>query len=422
MNSTRPFLALVGAFLLMPTGTAAAAPAAPPVDHARVVSEKPAPWTPHVLDGTVKDILLIGDTVVVAGKFNQVAEADGGRARDIRNLFAFEHGTGRLLRGFEPRVDGTVTSLAEGPEGTVIAGGEFQTVNGRPSRGLTRLSLRDGRAVPEFRAALDGGHATRIAGDGDNLYVGGTFSGVNGGGQAALARLDARTGKVDPGFAPRVSEPRRGALKVQDMALSPDGRRLVVNGTFTKVNGKDRYQIAMLDTAGGTPTAWSTRAYEPECDYSRIHTYMRQMAFAPDGSYFAVVTAGGPEVKPGLCKSVSRFENTDAPGMEPTWSNKTGGDSLYAVEVTSQAVYVGGHQRWMDNPEGALNPGPGSVAREGIAAVDPRTGKALEWNPGRTRGHGVEALHATSDGLYVGSDTDRLAGEYHARLGMFPLS
>jgi hypothetical protein len=29
---------------------------------------------------------------------------------------------------------------------------------------------------------------------------------------------------------------------------------------------------------------------------------------------------------------------------------------------------------------------------------------------------------ATSDGLYVGSDTDRLAGEYHARLGMFPLS
>ncbi|PDP86018.1 hypothetical protein CQJ94_19970 [Glycomyces fuscus] len=428
MKPSRPLLALtMGALLLLPAGAATAAPAAPAAppaeaDHSRVVSEQPVQWTPHVLDGAVKDILRVGDTVLVAGSFTQVSATEGGRAHDLPHLFAFEHGTGRILHRFEPELDGTVTTLAPGPGGTVIAGGDFRSVDGRPSTGLARLSLDDGDEVPEFRAALDGGRVHRIASDGGRLYVGGSFPGVNGVEQPVLARLDSRTGKVDTGFTPSVTDERHGVLKVQELALSPNGRRLVVNGSFTKVDGEDRYQIAMIDTAGGSLAPWSTSAYEAPCEDLRLHTYMRRMAFSPDGSYFAVVTAGGPEVKPGLCKSIARFENTDTPGAEPTWSNKTGGDSLYSVEITSAAVYVGGHQRWMDNAEGALNPGPGSVAREGIGAVDPRTGRALPWNPGRTRGHGVEAMLATPDGLYVGSDTERLAGEYHARLGMFPLS
>lgn len=425
MKPSRPLLALtMGTLLLLPAGAAAAAPASPAAeaDHARVVSEQPVQWTPHVLDGAVKDILRVGDTVLVAGSFTRVSQTEGGRAHDLPHLFAFEHGTGRILHGFEPEVDGTVTTLAPGPDGTVIAGGDFGSVDGEPADGLTRLSADDGDPVPEFGAAVDGGRVQRIASDGEHLYVGGSFSGVNGVEQPTLVRLDSGSGEVDTGFTPDVSDARQGVLKVQELALSPDGRRLVVNGSFTKIDGRDRPQIAMIDAASGSVTPWSTSAYEAPCDYEELHTYMRRMAFSPDGSYFAVVTAGGPYVRPGLCKSVARFENTDTPGSEPTWSNKTGGDSLYSVEITSAAVYVGGHQRWMDNPEGALNPGPGSVAREGIAAVDPETGKALPWNPGRARGHGVEAMLATSDGLYVGSDTERLADEYHARLGMFPLS
>ncbi|WP_017569273.1 hypothetical protein [Nocardiopsis halotolerans] len=426
MKPNRPFLALtMGSVLLIPTA-AYAAPAAPavpaPADHSRVVSDDPVRWTPHVLDGRVKDILLIGDTVLVSGSFTQVSEAEGGRVYDMPHLFAFEHGTGRILHDFEPDVDGTVTSMAPGADGTVLIGGYFRSVDGRPSRGLARLSLRDGEAVPGFRATIDGGNVHRIASDGTHLYVGGSFPGVNGVEQHSLARLDARTGTVDTRFAPEVSEARQGVLKVQDLALSPNGERLAVNGSFTKVDGEDRYQIAMIDTVSGSLTPWATSAYEKPCDYPGLYTYMRQMDFSPDGSFFAVVTAGGPEVKPGLCKSVARFETDDDSDAEPTWSNKTGGDSLYSVEITSAAVYVGGHQRWMNNAKGAVNPGPGSVAREGIAAVDPESGETLPWNPGRTRGHGAEALEATPDGLYVGSDTERLADEYHARLGMFPIA
>ncbi|WP_306367402.1 delta-60 repeat domain-containing protein [Nocardiopsis sp. CC223A] len=411
---------VLGMALLVPIG-AATPVAAGDTAHRSVVGEQPVLWTPHVLDGAVKDIVRVGNTVVVVGEFDRVADADGRRVHHLRNIFAFEHGTGRILRGFAPWVDREITSVVPGPDGTVVIGGEFRTVNGTPARGLARMRLHDGSRVAAFTATLDGGSAYRLASDGNRLYVGGSFPGIGGTPRPGIARLNATTGALDTGFAPHISEQRRGTLRVQELALSPDGRRLAINGTFTKVNGQDRYQIAVLDTATGKPTRWSTDAFEPQCDYSAMHTYMRQMDYAPDGSYFALVTAGGPQVKPGLCKAVVRFENTDTPDAEPTWVNKTGGDSLYSVEVTGAAVYAGGHQRWMDNEGGALNPGPGSVAREGIAAVHPRTGRALPWNPGRSRGHGVEALHATSDGLYVGSDTERLADEYHARLGMFPL-
>ncbi|MFW6640184.1 delta-60 repeat domain-containing protein [Nocardiopsis algeriensis] len=421
MQPRLPFTALaLGAALLLPH-SAAAVPAHA-ADHDSVVGERPVRWTPHVLDGAVKDIVRVGDTVVVAGDFGRVSEADGGRTLDVRNVFAFEHGTGRILRGFTPDVDGPVLSVVPGPDGTVVIGGRFRSVDGAAARGLARLRLSDGARDARFRAALDSGYTNRLATDGSSLYVGGSFTGISGTERTGLARLDPGTGAVDPGFTPRISEPRRGSLRVQELALSPDGGRLAINGTFTKVNGLARHQIAVIDTGSGAPTRWSTSAYEADCDYTGLHTYMRQMDFAPDGSWFAVVTAGGPEVKPGLCKSVARFESDDTANLDPTWSNLTGGDSLYSVEVTSGAVYVGGHQRWMDNEKGRLDAGPGSVGREGIAAVDPRTGRALPWNPGRTRGHGAEALYATSDGLYVGSDTERLAGEYHARLGMFPLA
>jgi hypothetical protein len=150
------------------------------------------------------------------------------------------------------------------------------------------------------------------------------------------------------------------------------------------------------------------------------------MDFAPDGSYFVVVTTGSYGGTSQLCDSAARWEtNKTGAGQAPTWVNYTGGDTLLSVAVTGAAVYVGGHQRWQNNPQGRDFAGPGAVSREGLAALNPSsTGKglALSWNPTRTRGHGVEALVATPTGLWVGSDTDQLGKEYHGRIGFFPLS
>ncbi|MFW5420542.1 hypothetical protein J0910_28410 [Nocardiopsis sp. CNT-189] len=414
-------LAALGALALAAALHTAERPAAAgPLGHPAVVGRDPADWTPHVLDGAVKSIVRVGGTVYAAGSFERVSPPDRSRTLHRSGVFAFEHGTGRIL-DFAPEVDGTVASLAAA-DGGVFIGGSFTEVNGAERRGAALLTS-GGRLRPGFDARLDGGSVYRLARHGGSLYLAGSFRSAGGSSGPGLARVDAGTGAADPSFAVRIAEPRRGTLRVQDMALSPDGRRLVAGGTFTRVDGEPRPQIAMVDTAASPARLadWSTEAYAAPCDHSRMHTYIRQIDFAPDGSYFAVAATGGPDPKPGLCKAVARWESDGAAGSEPTWVNRTGGDSLYAVAATGAAVYVGGHQRWMDNPEGRGDAGPGAVPREGIAAVDPETGKALPWNPGRARGHGVEALTATEDGLYVGSDTTRLGGERRDRIGMFPL-
>ncbi|WP_017601070.1 hypothetical protein, partial [Nocardiopsis lucentensis] len=309
MKPTRFTALAMSALLMFPAGAALSTPAASATTEG-VVGERPVPWTPHVLDGRVKEILRIGDVVVVAGDFNRVADNDRGDTHDVRNLFAFEHGTGQVIESFAPDVGGTVNSVVEGPDDSVIIGGEFRSVNGQWRRGLARISLDDGSTVPAFTARLDNGEVNRLATDGTDVYVGGAFGGLNDTERLGLARIDARTGTVDPGFAPRISHPRRGGSRLQELALSPDGGRLLINGTFTRVDGEERHQIAMIDTASGALTPWSTSAFEPDCDYSLMHTYMRQMSFSPDGAYFAVVTAGGPRIKPGLCKAAVRFEVT----------------------------------------------------------------------------------------------------------------
>ncbi len=97
------------------------------------------------------------------------------------------------------------------------------------------------------------------------------------------------------------------------------------------------------------------------------------------------------------------------------------------MAVTGAAVYVGGHIRWLNNnrPDGTYadaTAGPGGVPREGIAALDPSNGLPLSWNPGRDRGEGTWALVSTPDGLWVGSDTDTIAGEHHGKLALLPLA
>jgi hypothetical protein len=381
-------------------------------------------FTPHVLDGTVWSLAVVGDTVVVGGSFTKVT--DSGRRQTLarKNIFAYGLHDGQI-RAFAPTVDGAVYALAAGADGTVYAGGSFKTVNGADQRGLARLSLGTGQRMPGFAATINWGDVRAMTARGSRLYVGGTFSAINGTARVALARLDATSGAVDRGFDPRLSAPGLKRTRVEHFDLSPDGRKLVAVGALLKAGGYNRDQIVMYDVSGSDAevTNWYTDAYEPEC-LQGFDTYLRQVKFSPDGAYFVVAATGRSASPVKLCDSAARFEAGGSGEHNPTWVQRTGGDSLYAVAVTGSAVYLGGHQRYFDNPNGtdAKGPGPGAVPREGIGAVSPINGRALSWNPTRSRGVGVKAFAVVPDGLIVGSDTDQLGHEYHGRIGMFPLN
>jgi len=404
-------------------GAAAAIPAGAGTSQSHVVSANPADWTPNILDGAVKSITSVGNKVIVGGTFTKVQAAGSSTTLSRPHIFAFDQGTGKIDPNFVPRVDGTVYALAPGANGTVYAGGGFHNVNGSATRGLTRLYLSNGHRYGPFMGTTTGnGTVHTIAVGSSYLYVGGSFTSIKGVKRIGLARVGKNKGIVDTKFNLPISQPRSGTLKVQKMALSPKGDRLVIDGSFLKVAGHSRPQVAVIYTTTTHPglASWSTNRFSPQCNTGQ-DTYTYGIDFSPGGKYFAIAASGGPFGTSTLCDTVSLWYTYGGGGTKPKWVNYTGGDSLYSVAVTGAAVYVGGHQRWLDNPQGHDSAGPGAVERPGIGAVSSSTGKALSWNPTRTRGHGAEALYANSKGVYVGSDTDQLGGEYHARIGFFPL-
>jgi hypothetical protein len=415
---------LLVAALLIPAVLAGAAPAVADPAQPAVVSTNPVDYTPHVTNGTVWSIAVVGRTVIVGGSFTQVTNSARTQTYARRNIFAYGLDDG-VVRPFAPKVDGAIYALTAGPSDTVYIGGAFKNVNGVAQRGLARLGLDDSRRISTFKAEIYWGDVRALNARDSGLYVGGTFSQINGTARSALARISPITGAVDTAFDPRLSAPGLARTRVEHFDISPDGTRLVAVGALLKAGTFARVQIAMFDVSGARARVanWYTDAYQPAC-MPGFDTYLRQVKFSPDGRYLVVAATGRLSSPTKLCDSAARFEVAGSGRHDPTWVQRTGGDSLYAVAVTGAAVYVGGHQRYLDNPTGsdAAGPGPGAVARVGIGAINPQTGKALAWNPTRDRGVGVRVFVATPIGLLVGSDTDKLGKEYHGRLGMFPLS
>ena len=425
--------------LTVATGSASAGSA-----HGSIVSAVPDARTPQILDTSstveekVLDMAQVGNRIVVVGIFSQVRDvtANGGKTYSRPNVFAFDPATGAVDPSFDPVVNGEVRAVLAGPAGTTVyLGGTFTQLNGVSSRNVVEVSLATGDRTA-FRAPQPNGVINDLALTGGRLILAGQFTMVGGVPHGGLATLNATTGDLDAYMNVDVAQnhnyPDRGTAKaavgVEKVAVSADGSRLAAIGNFRQAEGQVRDQAMVVLLGATSPTVdpdWRTRRFEPACNSARFDSYVRDVDFAPDGSYFVIVATGSPFAGT-LCDAASRWDvATTGQDVAPRWVANTGGDSLYSAEVTGSAVYVGGHQRWMNNPSGADSAAAGAVPRPGIAALDPRTGIPLSWNPGRSpRGDGAAALLATSTGLYVGMDTEYIGNRQYLRprLAYFPLA
>jgi PKD repeat protein len=402
------------------------------VPHQVVSNPDPVNWTPHVLDGDVRAIEEVGDTTLVGGNFHSVRNADGDlTSLDRDYLFAYDGDTGTVSTSFAPTLNGMVYDIEPSGDGqTAYVAGQFNNVSGvsRTSR-IARLDVTTGAVDTTFKSPGFNGLIKSVVLRGGRLYVGGSFTVAGPSPRTLVAALDPTTGALLDTLDLTFSAPRNGGnLQAIAMDVTPDASRLMVIGNFTRVNGLDRYQIAQVDltVSPAVVTDWQTTRYGNACSGS-FDTYMRDLDISPDGSYFVVVTTGAYSGGPGagvLCDSAARWNlGTSGTGQQPVWVDYTGGDTLWSVAVSGAAVYVGGHQRWLNNPSASDRAGQGAVARDGIAALDPRNGLPLSWNPGRERGVGAYEITAASQGVYVGSDTERFgAEEFHGRLALTPLA
>ncbi len=122
-----------------------------------------------------------------------------------------------------------VGSIALQPDGKILIGGTFTTVNGITRRGLARLNP-DGSIDPGFDTSVLAADVGAIAVQEDGkILVGGTLSAIQGLAATELVRLNP-DGSTDLAFNPRVAGP------VHDILVLPDGDMLVA-GQFSSVNG-----------------------------------------------------------------------------------------------------------------------------------------------------------------------------------------
>ena len=336
---------------------AMATPVGAQIAHPSVVSANPANWTPKLpnlaTNTATYAFAQIGSTMYAAGQFTSV----NGVART--NIVAFNATTGALT-SFKPNVNGAVWGLAPSPDGKLFVGGHFTSINGVSRRGVAKIDPVTGAVDPTFLSPLNGNVSDLKYACG-RVFVGGWFT-------KKLAALNpttgADTGYLNLGISGSVSS-SSGATHVYRFAVSPNCSRLVGIGNFTTVAGKARYRAFMvaLGTTSGSLDAWYYQPLTKRCASSSVPAYLRGVDFSPDGSYFVIDGTGYVPLSGDLfvtiCDAAARFETSITSPTRPTWINYTGGDTLHSVAVTGVAVYVGGHQRWLDNPYGRDSAGTG---------------------------------------------------------------
>ena len=409
-----------------------------------VASTVPAKFTPNIGDGAVEALVQLGNLMVVGGSFTTVtptAGAGSGTAVTRNYIFAFDAATGALT-SFAPAVNGEVDSIVPSADGTAVyIGGKFTTADGVSTR-LAEYNLTTGARVTTFSPSLNG-LINDMALVGNRLFLAGTFTTVKSQVHDGLASVNAATGAIDPYLTiqltghhnyGRVAGSASAAVGATSIAVSPDKTRLIVDGNFVSAQDGDatyaRDQIASVILGAAAATVdpnWNTNAYANACYSWAYDSYVRDIGWSPDGSYFVVATTGGYYNSSfQACDAATRFNaSSTGQAVTPAWVTFTGTDSAYAVAVTSSAVYIGGHFRWLNNPYGQDNAKPGAVARPGLAALNPANGVPLSWNPGRNpRGHGAEVVYATAAGIWVGSDTDYVGNYQYKRqkLDFFPFA
>lgn len=398
-----------------------------PVHQSTVVSSDPADWTPRVLGGTgsyraVYQLAQVGDTMFVGGNFTTVQTADRSATFRRKSLFSFSATTG-AINPLSVSTNGNVWAIAY-HRGSLYVGGTFSVFNGVSRRGLVKINPTTGVVDRRFDAHLTG--AVREAQFAHHrLIIGGEFSG-------RLKSLDFHTGRTTRYLRLHVAgdlDGRGGAApRVYRFAISPRRNRLVAVGNFLTVNGRARARAFMVDLRPhrGTLDPWYYHPLARRCSSRRWIDNLRDVDFSPNGRWFAVDGSGfvsrPADLGSTVCDAVARFETGTPHPASPTWINYTGGDTLQSVVVTDAAVYVQGHNRWLDNPLGKDTCGPGCASRRGIGAIDPVTGLALPWDPVKGLGVGGKDLLLTSAGLWVASDTTTIGGETHERLALLPTS
>jgi uncharacterized repeat protein (TIGR01451 family) len=218
------------------------------------------------------------------------------------------------------------------------------------------------------------------------IVFGGTFSRVNGVPRGNLARL-LPTGELDPDWDPTVFG------SVLALAVDAEGH-VYVGGNFSRIGGLDRFAIAKLSGTG---------AGEIDPDWTpSFASVVSAIVPAPDGSVYVGGSFGS--ANPLAHRSLARVSSEGI--VDPMWKPRAEGWVRALALDANGDLYVGGS---FETLGGLQRIGIGKVSGAGVGAVDP------SWNPGLEGA--VHALLLTQDdGILVGGTFGEIGGQPRSHL------
>ena len=244
-------LALVAStFALLPS--AAQADTAPLAGTPETVSSDALPTVQ--INGVVWDQAIVGNTVYVAGEFTTArpaGAAPGVNTVPRANMLAYNLTTGALITSFAPSFNAQVKSISPSADGTrIYVGGNFTTINGVNRYRVAALDPTTGAPLASFAPIFNGPAASVVATSG-GVYVGGNFTSVKVG---SVTTTRTKVAAVSPTGALLPWAPAVADNSVIALTASPDGSKIVLGGSFTKLNNSDHpgYGLGMVDSTTGT--------------------------------------------------------------------------------------------------------------------------------------------------------------------------
>jgi uncharacterized delta-60 repeat protein len=230
----------------------------------------------------------VGETIVRASFDGQSVSAPFAIDPIVLGTYAGSP-DGRFLPKIENAgASGAVYTIAPQPNGKLMIGGRFSTINGIPRRNVARLN-DDGSLDTSFDpgSGPDADVTHLVCDSFGRVLIGGQFSTVAGTGRRAIARLLA-DGQIDASFSSPFGSASGFSANV--IALRPDGR-ILVGGQNLFVSGTSgmNHLVQLLET-GARDVAFTPYALQS----GQTHTLLVQ----PDGKVlmggsFAGTSASG---------------------------------------------------------------------------------------------------------------------------------
>lgn len=189
------------------------------------------------IDGVAWTQVVVDDTVYVGGSFTAArpAGAAPGVNQTARlNLLAYDLTTGNLIDGWAPQANGVVKALAVSPDKSrIYVGGEFSEIGGLRRNRLAAVDATSGAVLTAFEGQTSG-TVEAIAASADAVYVGGALNNAVLPSGFTVARKNLAAFSAADGTL--LSWAPQAYGRVRGLALSPDGSKLALAGSFDSIN------------------------------------------------------------------------------------------------------------------------------------------------------------------------------------------